>query len=233
MEKVAIVTGGAKGIGKVICEYFIAKGVTVFSIDKQEGATYKGDIGEKHVLDNAIHLFKETHDHIDYLVNNACFSNGGIEDCTYDGFNEILKVGVTAPFYLAQQLKDYFSDGGSIVNIASTRAFQSQENTESYSAAKGGISALTHALAISLSGHIRVNAISPGWIDLEGLYNKAEHAAQHPAGRVGRPDDIAKMVMYLCSEDAGFITGENIVIDGGMSKLMVYHHDKGWLYTKE
>lgn len=122
--------------------------------------------------------------------------------------------------------------GASIVNIASTRAFQSQPDTESYSAAKGGIVALTYSMSVSLAGKARVNCISPGWIDAsENPQHYEPDKRQHPASRVGTPADIANMALYLCSEQAGFITGENITIDGGMSRLMIYHDDCGWTYA--
>jgi NAD(P)-dependent dehydrogenase (short-subunit alcohol dehydrogenase family) len=121
------------------------------------------------------------------------------------------------------------SGNASIVNIASTRAFQSQPDTESYSAAKGGIVALTHAMAVSLAGRARVNCISPGWIETSDNPEHSEQdKRQQPVGRVGSVSDIAEMVLYLCGDKAGFITGENITIDGGMSKLMIYHNDHGW-----
>ena len=154
----------------------------------------------------------------------------GIDECTYEEFEYALKVGVTAPFYLTKLFMPYLSDGASIVNIASSRDRMSQPQTESYTAAKGGISALTHAMAVSLSGKARVNSISPGWIDTTGSDIKGPDAVQQPAGRVGKPEDIASMVMYLCSDKAGFITGENICIDGGMTRLMIYHGDNGWTY---
>ncbi|MBQ1900789.1 MAG: SDR family oxidoreductase, partial [Erysipelotrichaceae bacterium] len=139
-----------------------------------------------------------------------------------------LKVGVTAPFYLTKLFLPYFDEGAAIVNISSTRACMSQAQTESYTAAKGGISALTHALAVSLSGKVRVNSISPGWIDTAYTIYEGPDAYQQPSGRVGNPQDIADMVLYLCSDKASFIDGENINIDGGMSKLMIYHGDHGW-----
>ena len=154
----------------------------------------------------------------------------GIEECTYDEFNYALRVGVSAPFMLTKLFKDHFAQGGAIVNISSSRDRMSQPQSESYTAAKGGIAALTHALSVSLSGKIRVNSISPGWIETSGTEYAGADAAQHPAGRVGKPEDIAHMVLFLCSEKAGFITGENICIDGGMTKLMIYHDDHGWEY---
>lgn len=134
---------------------------------------------------------------------------------------------------LTKLFKDHFAAGASIINISSSRDRMSQPQSESYTAAKGGIAALTHALAVSLSGRVRVNSISPGWIETRGTVYTGADLSQHPAGRVGKPEDIANMVLYLCSEKAGFITGENICIDGGMTKLMVYHDDHGWTYADE
>ena len=120
------------------------------------------------------------------------------------------------------------TDGASIVNVSSSLDRMSQPETESYTAAKGGIASLTHALAASFAGRLRINSVSPGWIDNAYTVYEGPDATQQPAGRVGNPDDIASMVLYLCSEQAGFITGENICIDGGMTRLMIYHGDNGW-----
>lgn len=152
----------------------------------------------------------------------------GIADCTFDEFNYALRVGVTAPFYLAKLFLPHFALGAAIVNISSSRDRMSQPQTESYTAAKGGISALTHALAVSLAGKVRVNSISPGWIDTSGVEYSGADVAQHPVRRVGNPQDIASMVLFLCSDKARFITGENICIDGGMTRQMIYHGDHGW-----
>ena len=152
----------------------------------------------------------------------------GIDSCSYEEFNYALKVGVTAPFYLAKLFLPYFAEGASIINMSSSRDRMSQPFTESYTAAKGGIAALTHALAVCLAGKVRVNSISPGWIDTDYEEYDGADAAQHPVGRVGNPMDIANMVLFLCSDKAGFITGENICIDGGMTKQMIYHNDCGW-----
>ena len=156
----------------------------------------------------------------------------GINDCSYEEFMNALAVGVGAPFYLAKLFLPYFSEGASIVNISSSRDRMSQPQTESYTAAKGGIFALTHALAVSLGPKVRVNSISPGWIDTQYTVYEGPDALQQPAGRVGDPLDIANLVLYLCSEKAGFITGENICVDGGMTKLMIYHGDHGWNLTE-
>ena len=152
----------------------------------------------------------------------------GINDCTFEDFEYALRVGVTAPFYLTKLFLPFFAPQASIVNISSSRSRMSQPQTESYTAAKGGISALTHALAVSLSGTVRVNSISPGWIDTDFTEYHGADALQQPAGRVGNPLDIANMVLYLCSDKAGFLTGEDICIDGGMTKQMIYHGDCGW-----
>lgn len=152
----------------------------------------------------------------------------GIDECTYEEFAYALSVGVTAPFYLVKLLKDHLGEGASIINISSSRDRMSMPQTESYTAAKGGIAALTHALAASLAGKARVNSTSPGWIDTAYTVYEGPDAMQQPVGRVGNPMDIANMVLFLCSDKAGFITGENICIDGGMTKLMIYHGEHGW-----
>lgn len=173
------------------------------------------------------------HGKVDYLINNALPLMKGISECSYEEFNYALRVGVTAPFYLTKLFLPHFTPGAAIVNISSSRDRISQPQTESYTAAKGGIAALTHALTVSLGGKVRVNSISPGWIDTAYTEYTGADAAQHPAGRVGNPLDIANMVLYLCSGKAGFITGENICIDSGMAKQMIYHNDFGWTLNEE
>lgn len=230
-NKVVIVTGGASGIGKVISEEFKKEGAKVCIIDKLPNEYFVGDISSKETLEQFVSKVIHENTKIDYIVNNACLSKGGVNDCSYEDFNYVLNIEITAPFYLAKLLKDHLHEGASIVNICSTRAFMSQPNTESYSAAKGGILSLTHSLAISLSKIARVNAISPGWIDTTNSNFDDEDKLQHPVGRVGNPIDIVNAVFFLCSEKSSFITGENITIDGGMSKNMIYHNDNGWKYT--
>ena len=251
-DKVCVVTGGANGIGRCIAESFLEAGARVAVIDVDEAAGQRlaarfapdrlfvvsGDLVERQVLDSFAARVIDRFGQIDCLINNACISKRGIlSGCSYDDFNTVLHIGVTAPYWLTKLFLDVFRPGASIVNIASTRAAMSQADTESYTAAKGGISALTHGLAVSLAGRVRVNSISPGWIDT-GAWHEAEtylpdystgDILQHPAGRVGNPPDIASMVLFLCSEEAGFITGENIVIDGGMTRQMIYHQDNGWV----
>jgi len=227
-NKVAVVTGGAMGIGKCICEKFKEAGASVCVIDVLDNDFFVGDISDKNVLEAFVKKVIEEYGHVDYLINNAPPKTCGIGSASYEDFEYALRVGVTAPFYLSKLFSPYFSDGASIVNISSSRDRMSQPETESYTAAKGGISALTHALAVSLSGKVRVNSVSPGWIDTDYKAYVGPDAYQQPAGRVGNPPDIANMVLYLCSDMAGFITGENICIDGGMTRQMIYHGDCGW-----
>lgn len=227
-DKVAIVTGGAQGIGKCIADEFRKAGAIVYVIDIQDGPHYIGDISRKEVLEEFASYVLERHEKVDFIVNNALPIMRGLEECSYEDFEYALKVGVTAPFYLVKLFSGNLASGASIVNISSSRDRMSQPQTESYTAAKGGIAALTHALAVSLAGRARVNSISPGWIDTAYTVYEGPDAYQQPAGRVGNPMDIANMVMYLCSDKAGFITGENICIDGGMTRAMIYHGDNGW-----
>ena len=226
--KVAVITGGAHGIGKAIAEAFRAEGAAVEIIDIAPGEHYAGDIGNKETLEAFTQTVLDRHGHIDFLINNAPPLMKGIDECTYEEFQYALSVGVTAPFYLSKLFAQHFAPGGVIINISSSRDRMSQPQTESYTAAKGGIAALTHALAVSLAGRVRVNAISPGWIDTAYRVYEGPDATQQPAGRVGNPMDIAHMVLFLCSDKAGFITGENICIDGGMTRQMIYHGDHGW-----
>ena len=230
--KVAVITGGAHGIGKAIADAFTSRGAKVHIIDSTPGDWFIGDIGDSATLERfAAQVIAES-GHVDCLINNAPPLMKGIDDCTYDEFNRALSVGVTAPFYLTKLLKPYFAPGASVVNISSSRDRMSQPQTESYTAAKGGIAALTHALAASLAGKARVNSISPGWIDTTDSDISGADALQQPVGRVGKPNDIAEMALFLCSDKAGFITGENICIDGGMTRLMIYHGEHGWSYEQ-
>ncbi len=227
-NKVAVITGGAHGIGKAIAEAFAKEGATVRIIDIQPNPDFQGDISDEAILRAFAERVISECGHVDYLINNAPPPSKGIDSCSYDEFNRALRIGVTAPFYLTQLFLPHFSSSAAIVNISSSRDRMSQPNTESYTAAKGGISALTHALAVSLAGRVRVNSISPGWIDTEYTVYEGPDATQQPVGRVGNPMDIAHMALFLCSDKAGFITGENICIDGGMTRQMIYHSDFGW-----
>ena len=252
--KVCVVTGGANGIGRCIVQEFLMAGADVAFIDTDEAAGCRiaqqyqekllfvsGDITEESVLLDFAEKVTSRFGRVDFLINNACVSRKGIlTGCGFDDFNYVLRLGITAPYMLSSLFSEVFTPGASIVNISSTRALMSQADTESYTAAKGGIGALTHALAVSLAGRVRVNSVSPGWIDTGAYQNEEnyvpahtpEDKMQHPAGRVGTPRDIAKTVLFLCSDDAGFITGQNIVVDGGMTKKMIYDGDEGWTFSK-
>ena len=235
-NKVAVITGGGAGIGKCTAHMFHEAGAIVCVIDISERTHddadlwYRGDISDETVLREFAEQVLSSYGHVDYLVNNAPPLFKGIEECTYEEFNKALRTGVSAPFLLTKLFLDHFGEGAAIVNISSSRDRMSMPQSESYAAAKGGISALTHALAVSLSGKVRVNSISPGWIETKGREWTGADALQQPSGRVGVPEDIANMILYLCSEKAGFITAENICIDGGMTRLMIYHDDHGWTY---
>lgn len=253
--KVVVITGGAKGIGRCLVEHFAHKGDRVHFIDQDAETAamtggqlrklgmdvheYVGDIADEQTLrDFASSVLKESPMGIHCLINNACLTRRGIlSGCDYEDFLYVLRVGVAAPYLLARLFKDHFVGLGSIVNVSSTRAFQSQPDTESYTAAKGGITALTHALAVSLAGIARVNAIAPGWIDANPTQATPPYSAgdmkQHPSMRVGRPQDIARTADFLCDGHNKFINGQCLIVDGGMSKLMVYHNDCGWAYHPE
>ena len=228
--KTAVITGGAHGIGKAVAYAFAREGAAVHIIDKQPGDWFVGDVSDKETLERFASSVIEKSGRIDYLINNALPLMKGIDNCSWEEFSYALAVGVTAPFYLTKLFMPYLAPGASVINISSSRDRMSQPQTESYTAAKGGIAALTHAMAVSLSGKARVNSISPGWIDTTGSEITGADARQQPAGRVGKPEDIAEAVLFLCSDKAGFITGENLCIDGGMTKLMIYHGDNGWEY---
>ena len=227
-NKTAVITGGAHGIGKCCAECFEREGAIVHVIDTTQGPWFVGDIADKATLERFADDVLAKSGHVDVLVNNAPPLFKGIDTCTYDEFMRAQAVGVAAPFYLAKLFNNHFGPDASIINISSSRDRMSQPQSESYTAAKGGIAALTHALAASLAGRVRVNSISPGWIDTSFKTYEGPDATQHFAGRVGNPLDIANMVLFLASDKAGFITGENICIDGGMTRQMIYTGDFGW-----
>ena len=227
-ERVAVVTGGARGIGLCIADQLRAAGARVCVIDLFENDYFVGDLASKDTLEKFADKVIADYGRVDFIINNAAPASRGLSLCTYEDFEYAQRVGVTAPFYLVKLLAPYLNSGASIVNISSSRDRMSQPETESYTAAKGGIAALTHALAVTLAGKARVNSISPGWIDTAYTVYDGPDAIQQPAGRVGNPLDVANMVLYLCSDMSGFITGENICIDGGMTRQMIYHGDHGW-----
>ena len=244
MHKGVIVTGGAHGVGKQICETFLKNGyyVSFIDIDQKLGNHfaqkydhlffYHGDVKDKNQLKEFVLFSKEKLQRIDVVVNNACYGKGGIlNDASYEDFDEVLSVGLKAPYELSRLCKEELElNNGRIINIASSRAFQSEPNTECYASAKGGIVALTHALAISLGPKVLVNCIAPGWVDVNHTpYFSKEDTHAIPAGKVGNPQDIADAVLFLVNQD--FITGETITIDGGMNKRMIYHGDWNWKYS--
>ena len=226
--RVAVVTGGARGIGLCIADQLRAAGARVCVIDLLENDYFVGDLASKETLEKFADKVIADCGRVDFIINNAAPASRGLSLCTYEDFEYAQRVGVTAPFYLVKLLAPYLNPGASIVNISSSRDRMSQPETESYTAAKGGIAALTHALAVTLAGRARVNSISPGWIDTAYTVYDGPDAIQQPAGRVGNPLDVAHMVLYLCSDMSGFITGENICIDGGLTRPMIYHGDHGW-----
>ena len=250
MEKgrVAIVTGGGQGIGKAIVKRLLEDGLRVVLAEMDEEAgretlqEYQGlgecvfmhaDISEEAAVRAVVRETVASFRRVDALINNAgIFITKPLARLTLAEWDEVLRVNLTGVFLCAKYTSPHLAKSrGSIVNIASTRAFMSEPDTEAYSASKGGVVALTHSLALGLGPHVRVNCISPGWIEVSGWKKKrtrrgarlsAMDHAQHPAGRVGRPEDIASLAAFLISPEAGFITGANFVVDGGMTRKMIY-----------
>lgn len=250
-QKVALVTGGGQGIGRAICKGLLDQGMTVICADidreaaDEAAALYSGlgviqacslDVADEPVVQECIQGIISEFGRLDVLVNNAGLStpfNDPIEDLSLEDWQRYLDVNLTGVFLVSKHAVPYLRETrGNIINIASTRASQSERDTEAYAASKGGVISLTHSLAISLSGEVRVNSISPGWIEvgdwqksrarIEPIHSPSD-LAQHPVGRIGKPDDVAYMVCYLATDVAGFITGQNFVIDGGMSVKMSYN----------
>lgn len=232
MNKVAVVTGGARGIGKAICDEFKAQNITVCTIDVLPNDYFVGNIADEKILTQFAQKVIDDHTKIDYLINNACLMKGGLATASYEDFLYVLKVGAVAPFMLTKLFMNHLQDNASIVNISSSRHLMSQADTESYTAAKGAIFSLTHAMAVTLRGKARVNSISPGWIDTTNSEFSLADKLQHLVNRVGVPKDIVNAVMFLCSEKSSFITGQDIIVDGGMTKQMIYHDDCDWYYNK-
>lgn len=247
-EKVAIVTGGGQGIGRGITEHLLAAGVRVAFWEADEEAGREAaedfirpeeahfihcDVSKEEDVKRAIAETLSIGGRIDFLVNNAGLSIfKSIDELSLSEWNHILGVNLTGAFlctkYAAPHLR---KSKGAIVNIASTRAYQSEPNGEAYGASKGGLVALTHALAASLGPDVRVNCVSPGWIDVSGLRKRSKRQQeelrpidheQHPCGRVGNVGDVARMVLFLLREENSFLTGHNYVVDGGMTKKMIY-----------
>jgi NAD(P)-dependent dehydrogenase (short-subunit alcohol dehydrogenase family) len=228
VDRVALVTGGAQGIGAGIAAHLAARGWRVAVADIRGRAPHfflRCDVAREPDVKRAIGRIIKRFGRLDALVNNAGLAgphDGPVEKLELRQWNRRLAVNLTGPFLMAKHCVPHLRRArGAIVNIASTRALQSEPDTEAYSASKGGLVALTHALANSLGPEIRVNCVSPGWIAHKGKLTRKDHA-QHPVGRVGRVEDIAALVAFLLSDASGFTTGQNFVVDGGMTRKMIY-----------
>jgi NAD(P)-dependent dehydrogenase (short-subunit alcohol dehydrogenase family) len=243
MIKKVIVTGGAQGIGSCIASDLHLAGYQILVFDNDEEAFHEKHLQNPGILYLNVDVSSEEQiiaalqkidtSNLFALINNAAISaNTKPTELKLEDWNRVISVNLTGPFLLAKHCAPFLKKNkGSVLNIASTRALMSEPNTEAYSASKGGILSLTHALAMSLAPDIRVNSISPGWIEVGHLKKESERSSiehteadkmQHPAGRVGIPEDISSMVKFLISEEAGFITGQNFIVDGGMTRKMIY-----------
>lgn len=248
--KVGVVTGGGQGIGKGIAKRLLEEGmpVVIAEIDEEAGQETESelkllgpvrfirtDVRDEESVKSCVASVVREFGRLDALVSNAGIAHaeqGPIEKLRLEDWNRMISTHLTGCFLCAKHTSPYLRKvRGSIVNIASTRAFQSEPNTEAYAAAKGGIVALTHALAISLGPDVRVNCIAPGWIDVRAWKKGNQRSqpdlrpvdhAQHPVGRVGTTEDIAALVAFLLSDQAGFITGQTFIADGGMTRKLIY-----------
>ncbi len=247
-NKVAVVTGAGQGIGLCIAEHFVKAGAAAVIAEVNDEAGEKAqdklaeygktrfiqtDVAKEESVRDMVEQTIKTFGRIDFLVNNAaCAATNPFTGLAFEKWKAVIDTNLTGAFLCAKYCALHLNKSkGCIVNIASTRALMSEPDTEAYTASKAGIIGLTHALAVSLGPEIRVNCISPGWIDIRDYLHDGRKTPpplteqdhrQHPVGRVGKPSDIAQMVLYLCSEKSGFITGQNFVIDGGMTRKMIY-----------
>jgi NAD(P)-dependent dehydrogenase (short-subunit alcohol dehydrogenase family) len=246
--RTAVVTGAGQGIGRAIAARFVEEGARVLILDVDRAAAEDaqaelgemvsvevGSVADEADVQRAIDAAVAWTGALDIVVNNAAIVDphlGPAEQLTLAAWRRVLDVNLTGAFLMARAAAPHLRAAkGSIVNLASTRAFMSEPNTEAYAASKGGLVALTHALAVSLGPEVRVNAIAPGWIATDAWRPRGERRPpalrsvdheQHPAGRVGRPEDVAALAAFLASGEAGFLTGQVLVLDGGMTRKMIY-----------
>lgn len=228
--KTAVITGTAQGIGRALADGFADAGYRVLGADRREHDGWVGDLTEgEEIRRFAEHVRTQT-ESIDVLIHNAMEAGGGLQTANRAAMERALALGVVAPFDLTQRLLPLLAPGASVLTILSTRLHQSQADTECYAAAKGGLYALTHAMAMSLAGRARVNGIAPGWIETGEANHTEADRRQHPAGRVGTSQDIVRAALFLADPQNAFIDGAVLTVDGGMQRRMIYHGDEGWAY---
>lgn len=229
--RVALVTGGANGIGRAVASRLARDGWRVVAADREEAHPdhpqvrgVRADVSDETAVAALLDGVRREEGRLDALVSNAGFMvRKPLQRLALAEWNAVLGTNLTATFLLVRAAEAMLrGTRGAVVTIASTRARQSEPDTESYSASKGGLVALTHALAVSLGPDVRVNCVSPGWIDTKGEALRPEDHAQHPAGRVGRPEDVAALASWLIGPESGFVTGAEFVLDGGMTRRMIY-----------